>query len=215
VRLLLIAVLGVLAVIGVSLPHAGVRAQDALACDLHAINVVGAHAGTLNLRIGIDGSCDGPGVYEFVFPGGALLRGDTTDGSLHLTQDAPVCGAGLHTVAGRYVSESGDVWQGDLVIENEDGSILEGGADCDVLLQRGLTPVRWQGAAVLVTDAFGPDVPADLVAVWLFDPVAQRWSVWAPGLPDALQGFFLLAPGVTYWFANGGDFEIALRFPAP
>jgi len=67
-----------------------------------------------------------------------------------------------------------------------------------VQLSSGGNLVSYEGATLPVRTALG-DAAIDVEAVWAFDSVTQSWALWAPALPDALQGFAELTHGDAYF----------------
>ncbi len=67
--------------------------------------------------------------------------------------------------------------------------------------------VAYEGATLPVRTALG-DALSNLDSVWAFDSATQRWRLWAPALPDALQeltelrhgdAYFVFAARTTIW----------------
>jgi hypothetical protein len=67
-----------------------------------------------------------------------------------------------------------------------------------VQLNSGGNLVSYEGATLPVRTALG-DAAIDIEAVFAFDSVTQSWALWAPALPDTLQGIDELTHGSAYF----------------
>lgn len=109
-------------------------------------------------------------------------------------------------------------------------SVSIGGIDalpqCDVLLKRGSTRVRWSGPAVQVDRAFAGGTPGS--ASWSLSsqgvvPGLSVWSIvegeplhavgWGDGVPPVMRGLSRLATGAEYLVIS--EVERAWTFPRP
>ena len=204
-------------------------AQAPLDCSFTVEEVVGAHAGSLSIRVGATVTCDRPAALAFTLPGGTLSEFSTeqTNTFFGVIGDAYVCFDHPAWVSLLARGADGTTWVGQAQITG-----VETAPACDFLLRPGLNFVTWPGQATEVGAAFdssrfglplsfsdnlSEDGRDHILAVWFFEPALYqttggRWRVWSPRLPAQLADLSLLAPGATYmvrtdaevpWFIPG------------
>ncbi|MFN8638686.1 MAG: hypothetical protein U0360_04335 [Dehalococcoidia bacterium] len=141
----------------------GARAQTPptpLTCTVNVVNVVGAHAGTLALRVGADAACGEPVSLEFTLPGGArsTFPSTATGTFTGIVGEGYVCAGKDDRVAVLATGAGGRSWLGLVTIGPEFGAppVPAGtmGRACDVLLGPGLNYLNWGGPVSRVESAF-------------------------------------------------------------
>lgn len=235
-RLIRVALPLLAAAIATTLAFAPSAAEAApLTCSGTAVNAVGAHAGSLSIRVGLTLNCDEQASFEVILPGGASASFDTdASGSFTgVAGDAYVCSGHPQPVAVVATGASGD-WSGLLTIGTESGAPAPAGGPgqtCDLMLHPGFNYVTYDGpladpATALANDHFTAVLPfgdssssngADhIMAVFESVPGAtpaeRQWVQWRPGAPAAVNGLHTLVPGHSYAILT--DAELAWTYAA-
>jgi hypothetical protein len=206
-----------------------------LACSGTATNVVGAHAGSLSSRIGVDIQCDTAAHLEVTLPGGWTDEFDTdaSGAFMGIAGDAYVCSGNPQPVA-VYATTATETWTGLLTIEPEAGAPADPdgpGPVCDVLLHPSFNYVTYTGAIATPLTATtdgpfsdvlpfegsqSPNGSEHIVAIFELVPVSVpgtwEYAQWRPGAPEFVNQLHFLAPGHTYIVLT--DAELAWTFPA-
>jgi hypothetical protein len=206
-----------------------------LSCSGTATNAVGAHAGSLSTRVGLDIQCDESAHLEVTLPGGWTQEFDTdaSGAFFGVAGDAYVCSGNPQPVA-VYATGASGTWTGLLSIDPEQGAPANPdgpGPVCDVLLHPSFNYVSYSGAIATPVDAladgqFNGVLPFEgsssmngsdhVLAVFELVPVSVpgtwEYHQWRPGAPDFVNTLHFLAPGHTYIVLT--DAELAWTFPA-
>jgi hypothetical protein len=209
-----------------------------LSCTATATNVVGAHAGSLSIRVGVDVQCDEIAHLEVVLPGGARGEFDTdADGAFTgIAGDAYVCSGHPQPVSILATGDSG-TWTGELAIENEAGAPVDPdgrGPICDVMLHPSFTYFTYSGAIATPEDAFADgnfttvlpfggseslNGSAHVLGVFEYVPGATpsewSWISWRPSAPAFANELHLLAPGHQYAVLTDAELAWVLPVDAP
>src|SRR5690606_36917994 len=127
--------------LGVVMLMAGAATVEAapLACTGTAEAVVGAGAGSLSPRVGVNIECDEPAMLQFTLPGGAQREFETeADGTfMGVVGGAYICNTAPASVAILGTTDAGDEWTGLIEITQPPQAPADSpppGAECDVLL---------------------------------------------------------------------------------
>ncbi len=207
------------------------RAQSTLTCTASAVNAVGAHAGTLAIRVAATVDCGRQATLHFTLPGGERYAFDT-DASGHfqgVAGDAYLCQSQAPNIAVRAVASDGATWLQSVHIDTESGvpAVSGYGPECDVLLQPNLNFFTWGGPLVSATDGLSRQTlgnplprsdnsstnPVDHIsAVEGYDPHSDTWLSWFPGAPAFTATLSVLVPGESYVIRS--DADIPLTYPA-
>lgn len=225
-------VLAIAAILGGgSAPGARAQTPGPLTCTVSVVNVVGAHAGTLALRVGATASCGEAVSLEFTLPGGAhsTFPSTPTGTFTGIVGEGYVCAGKDDRVAVLATGAGGRSWLGLVTIGPESGPPVPAGTigrTCDVLLGPGLNYLSWSGPVSRVEDAFaagrfGAVIPRGTVtssagldqitSVSGYDPVAGVWGTWIPGAPAAANTLRVLKPSLVYVVRSSADIEY--RYP--
>lgn len=205
-------------------------AQATLTCTATATDVVGAHAGTLAIRVGSTVDCGQQATLKFTLPGGERYT-STTDAAGQFTGvvgDAYLCQGQAANVSLLATAADGSTWLGSVPINTEAGSPSPTGygPSCDVILQPNTNFFTWGGPLVPVTAGLSDQTlgsplshsdnvstnPIDHIsAVFGYDPHTNTWLTWIPGAPAFTTTLQVLVPGESY--AINSDADIPLTYP--
>jgi len=213
--------------------HSSTAEAAPLTCSGAAVNAVGAHAGSLSIRVGLTLDCDEAASFEVTLPGGASASFDTdaTGAFTGVAGDAYVCSGHPQPVAVLASGASGD-WSALLTIGTEPGAPDDPdgpGPICDLMLHPGFNYVTYEGplaapATLLANNHFSAVLPfgassspngADHVMA-VFEsipgsvPAERRWVQWRPSAPAAVNELHALVPGHNYAILT--DAELAWTF---
>jgi hypothetical protein len=205
-----------------------------LTCSGTAANVVGAHAGSLSIRVGVTVQCDEAAHLELILPGGARGEFDTdlAGAFMGIAGDAYVCSGHPQPVSVLATSPTG-AWSGTFPIGEETGAPVDPdgpGPICDVMLHPSFTYFTYEGAvatpAAAFADAnftavlpFGSSSSLNgsnhIIAVFEYvpgqSPASWSWISWRPSAPAFANQLHALAPGHSYAVLT--DAELAWVVP--